>query len=91
MKTLFALLAFFISTAASSACYLIYTPKNELVWQGMTPPVSMDTASINTEIQKKVPEGHMVISDDASAPCYPLDLTVPNRTLRQKAKDIKYD
>ncbi len=91
MKTLFALLALSVSTAAFSACYLIYTPNNELVWQGATPPVPMNATSISNEVQKLVPKGHMVITEDASAPCHPLDLTTPNRTMRQKAKEIKYD
>ena len=91
MKTIFALLALSVSTAASAACYLIYTPANELVWRSSTPPVAMDTLSINDAVRKLVPKGHLVISNHDSAPCPALDLTAPRKTMRQKAAEMKYD
>lgn len=91
MKTILALLAFFGSTAASAACYLIYTPANELVWRGNTPPVAMDTLELNAAVRKIVPDGHLVISNDDAAPCAALDLTSPRKTMRQKAEEMKYD
>jgi len=90
MKTIFALLALLASTAASSACYLIYTPSNELVWRNTTAPVRMDAASLKDEINKIVPKGHMVVSSDVES-CYALDLTAPRKTMRDKAEEIKHD
>ena len=90
MKTFFALLALCFSTAASSACYMIYAPSNELVWRDALPPVPMDSVSISHEVRKKVPAGHMVIIQDDSAPCLSLDLTT-RTTLRKKAEGMKYD
>lgn len=90
MKIIFALLAFAVSTAASSECYSIYTPSNELVWQGTTPPVLMDTLSISEKVQKLVPKGHMVIADSDAARCPLVDLTV-RTTMRQKAEEMKND
>lgn len=89
MKTIFAVAAFFLSTAAGAACYLIYSPANELVWRGTTPPVAMDTAALNAAVQKKVPQGHLVVSNDDKAPCSALDLTTPRKTLRQKAAEMR--
>jgi hypothetical protein len=91
MKAIFALLALSVSTAASSACYLIYSPSNELVWQSTTAPVAMDTVSLKDEVQKKVPKGHLVIINNSAAPCPRLDLTTPRRTMRDKAEEMKYD
>ena len=91
MKTILALLAFSVSTAASAACYLIYTPANELVWRSSTPPVAMDTLSINEAVRKLVPNGHLVISNHDGSPCPALDLTVPRKTMRQRAEEMKYD
>ena len=54
MKTIFALLALAVSTAAFSECYSIYAPSNELVWQSTVPPVPMNTASLNAEVQKAI-------------------------------------
>ena len=90
MKTIFALLALLASTAASSACYLIYTPSNELVWRSTSAPVRMDAISLKDEINKIVPKGHMVVSSDVAS-CYELDLTAPRKTMRDKADEIKYD
>lgn len=90
MKTIFALLALFASTAASSACYLIYTPSNELVWRGTAAPVRMDAVSLKDEINKVAPKGHMVVSGDVAS-CYELDLTTERKTMRDKADDIRYD
>ena len=90
MKTIFALLALLASTAASSACYLIYTPSNELVWRGTSAPVRMDAISLKDEINKIVPKGHMVVSSDVAS-CYKLDLTAPRKTMSDKADEIKYD
>lgn len=91
MKTILAMAAFAFSTAAFSACYLIYTPANELVWRGTTPPVAMDTLSLNAAVQKIVPGGHLVVSSDDKAPCPALDLTTPRKTMRQRAEEMKYD
>jgi len=88
MKTVFALLALLVSTAASSACYLIYTPSNELVWRGVTPPVAMDTLALNDAVQKMVPEGHLIISNDAER-CTELALTPSRKTTRRRAGRMK--
>ena len=90
MKTIFAVLALSLSTAASSACYLIYTPASELVWRGTTPPVAMDTVSLNDAVQKKVPKGHLVISNNDSERCPTLDLTTPRKTMRQRTEEVNY-
>jgi len=90
MKTIFALVALLVSTAAFSACYMIYTPSNELVWRGTAAPVRMDAPSLKDEINKIVPKGHMVVSGEVSS-CYALDLTTPRKTMRDKAEEIKYD
>ena len=90
MKTIFALLALSISTAASSACYMVYSPSNELVWRGTAAPVRMDAVSLKDEINKLVPKGHMVVSSE-TATCYALDLTTPRKTMSDKAEEIKYD
>ena len=89
MKIIFALLTLCVSSTAFSACYQIYSPSNELVWRGTSPPVSMDTISINEEVNKMVPKGHLVISSDAASPCFPLDFTVPRKTMKQKVKEMK--
>ena len=91
MKTIFALVALVFSSAAFSECYSIYTSSSELVWQGTYPPVSMNTASLDKEVQKKVPKGHMVITNDIAAPCPPVDFTKPRKTMHDKAEEIKYD
>lgn len=88
MKTIFALLALLVSPAALSACYLIYAPSNELVWRGPAAPVPMDTLLIHDEIQKMVPNGQMVILQDYSGSCSPLDLTGPRKTMRDKAREM---
>ena len=90
MKTIFALLALAVSTAASSACYMIYTPANELVWQSSAPPVSMDKVALDDEVQRLVPKGHLVIVDTAGTSCRKLDLTT-RTTMREKAEKMKYD
>jgi len=91
MKTIFALVAFLLSTAASAACYLIYTPSNELVWRGETSPVPLDAYSIDDEVRKLVPNGHMVISDERATLCPPLNLTSPRKTMKQRAEEMKYE
>ena len=91
MKTIFAFLALACSTAAFPACYLVYTPANEIVWRGTSPPVAMDTAALNAAVQKIVPMGHLIVSNDDKAPCLALDLTQPRKTMRQKAEEMKYD
>lgn len=91
MKTIFAFLALSFSTAALSTCYLIYTPANELVWRGTSPPVAMDTLGLNAAVNKLVTKGHLIISGDDAAPCPALDLTKPRTTMRQKAAAMKYD
>ena len=89
MKAIVAVAAFFLSTAACAACYLIYSPANELVWRGTTPPVAMDTAALNAAVQKRVPHGHLLVSNDDKAPCSALDLTTPRKTMRQKAAEMR--
>ena len=89
MKTIFALLALLVSSAASSACYLIYSPTNEVVWRGLNPPVPMDTASLSAEVHKKVPNGHLVINNDSEQLCSALDLTVPRKTMRDVADEMR--
>lgn len=91
MKTIFAFFALSFSAVASAACYLIYTPANELVWRDTYPPVAMDTAELNAAVQKKVPQGHLVVANDDKAPCSALDLTTPRKTMRQKAEEMKND
>ncbi|SBT06374.1 exported hypothetical protein [Candidatus Accumulibacter aalborgensis] len=91
MKAIFAFLALVVSTAASSACYLIYSPANELVWRGTRAPIPMDTVSLNDEVQKKVPQGHLVIINNSAAPCPRLDLTTPRKTMRDMAEEMKND
>ena len=90
MKTIFALLALSVSTAASSACYMIYSPSNELVWRGTAAPVRMDAVSLKDEIHKMVPRGHLVVSSEMTS-CYAMDLTTPRKTMSDKAGEIKYD
>lgn len=91
MKTIFALLLLSLSGAASAACYLIYSPANELVWRRTTPPVRMDTLSINAEVQKIVPNGHMLIGNMTDAECPDYDLTAPDRSMRKKAEEMQFD
>ncbi|EXI81055.1 MAG: hypothetical protein AW10_01398 [Candidatus Accumulibacter appositus] len=88
MKAIFALLAFSFSTAASAACYIIYSQSNERIWQGSSPPVAMDTLYIDAEVQKKVPKGHMVILINSRAPCPEIDLTVPRKTMKDAAAEM---
>jgi hypothetical protein len=91
MKTIFALLLLAVSGAASAACYLIYTPDNQLVWRRTTAPVRMDTLSINDEVQRIVPKGHMVIGNMTEDECPEYDVTGPDRTMRKTAEEMKYD
>ena len=86
MKTILALLALSASTAASAACYMIYSPTNELVWRGPNPPVRMDAPSLTDEVRKTVPNGHLVINSEPFASCPPLDVTAP-RTAMQQGED----
>jgi hypothetical protein len=51
----------------------------------------MNTASLDKEVQKKVPKGHMVITNDVAAPCPPVDFTKPRKNMHDKAEEIKYD
>jgi hypothetical protein len=90
MKTIFALLALVVSTAASSACFMIYAPSNELVWQRNSAPISMDRVALDDEVRKLVPNGHLVIVDIAGTSCPSLDLTT-RTTMRQKAEKMKYE
>ncbi len=90
MKTIFALVALAFSTAASSSCFLIYSPSNELVWRGNTAPVSMEKLSIDDEVQKMEPKGHLIIVETVGAPCSNLDLTTQT-TAKQKTEKTKSD
>ena len=89
MKTILAVLALTFSTAASSACYMIYAPTNELVWRGTTPPVKMDAFSLSDEVRKIVPNGHLVISSEPFASCPALDATAPRTAMRQGPEEMK--
>lgn len=89
MKTLFALLALTVSTAASSACYMVYSSSNELVWRGTSTPVRMDAYSLKDEINKIVPKGHMVVTNDMAS-CFPLDSTTPRKTMYDRAEEPKH-
>lgn len=75
MKTAFALLALSFSSAAVSACYQIYSPTNQMVWQGSQPPFAMDQLALNDEVKKIVPNGHLIIVDERTAPCHAFDAT----------------
>lgn len=91
MKTVFALLALVFSTAAFSECYSIYSASNELVWEGMSPPVPMDTVSLDEEVNKIVPKGHMVVTNIISSPCPPVNLIKPRQSMREKVEETKYN
>lgn len=86
MKTVFALLALLFSSAAMSACYQIYSPTNQLVWQGNQPPFAMDQLALNDQVMKIVPNGHLIIVDDRTAPCYAFDAT-GRRAEQQRARE----
>lgn len=88
MKTIFALLALAVSTTASSACYLVYSPSNELVWRGTAAPVRMDAVSLSHEVNRIVPKGHLVVSDDVAS-CYALDLTTSKAMPDDRIGEIK--
>lgn len=87
MKTIFALMMLVFSTAASSACYMIFGPANELVWRGTAPPVKMDSVSLGDEVRKIVPNGHLVISSEPFASCPSLDSVAPRTAMRQTRDD----
>lgn len=87
MKIVFAVMALLFSSAATSACYQIFSPSNEVVWQGNQPPVAMDTLAIADEVKKIVPNGHLVVVDDRMAPCHPLDATGGKAAQYQKARE----
>jgi hypothetical protein len=75
-KTVLALLALSFSAAASAVtCYQIFSPKNELVWQGVTPPIRLDSTDIDDQVAKMVPNGHLIIVDDKNTPCLLIDMT----------------
>lgn len=90
MKTILALLALAFSTAASPACYMIFGPTNELVWQGTSPPVRMDAVSLSDEVRKIVPNGHLVISSEPFASCPALGPATPGATMRQGREETRY-
>lgn len=83
MKTILALLALSASTAASAACYMIYSPTNELVWRGPNPPVKMDAPSLTDEVRKIVPNGHLVINSEPYVSCLPLNAAAPRTAMQQ--------
>lgn len=85
MRTFFALLALSFSPAALSACYQIYSGSNQLVWQSEQPPFRMDRLSIDGEVKKMVPNGHMVIVDDRRTPCPTFDDTGSSRAAQRKS------
>lgn len=89
MKTrcvLFALAALTLAPLASAACYLIYTPANELVWRAATPPVAMDRMGLDAEVQKRVPGGHLVILNSGATHCTPLDLTLRHKAVQMRGE-----
>ena len=89
MKTVLVVLALLLSSSAQAACYLIYTPANELVWRAPTPPVAMDTLALDAAVQRIVPRGHLVISNNDAQPCPVLDLTVARKTLQERLAQEK--
>ena len=89
MKAAFVLSALALSSVAHGACYMIYTPANELVWRATTPPVAMDTLALDAAVHRIVPHGHLIITNDDTAPCRALDLTKPRQTLQQKVAQEK--
>lgn len=91
MKTIFALMALACSSAALAECYSIYTSSNELVWQNTYAPVPMNTPSLDKEVQKIVPKGHMVITNEITGICPTVNFLKPRKTMRDKAEEIKYD
>jgi hypothetical protein len=83
MKMLLALLAFSFSAAASaSVCYQIYSSANVLVWQGDRSPIELDHPTIEDEVKKMVPDGHLIIVDSSAAPCQPIDTRPESATPR---------
>jgi hypothetical protein len=90
MKTVLVVLALVVSSpAAHAACYMIYTPANELVWRAPTPPVPMDTLALDAAVHRIVPLGHLIISNHDGAPCRVLDLTAGRKTLREQLAQEK--
>ena len=89
MKTALVLSALALSSVAHGACYMIYTPANELVWRAPTPPVAMDTLALDAAVYRIVPDGHLIISNNDAAPCPLLDLTVGRKTLREQLAQEK--
>lgn len=81
MKTILALLALSASTAASAACYMIYSPTNELVWRGRT--LRADAPSLTDEVRKIVPNGHLVINSEPYVSCLPLNAAAPRTAMQQ--------
>ncbi|MDR3299827.1 MAG: hypothetical protein LBU43_07475 [Candidatus Accumulibacter sp.] len=91
MKTIAALLALtFSATASATMCYQIFSSSNVLVWQGNRPPVQLDRPSIEDEVRKMVPGGHLIIVEEQSAPCQPVD-TMPIKPLPRAAKSVGAD
>ena len=91
MKMILALLALSFSTAAPAAgCYQIFTSSNVLVWQGNKPPIPLDRPEIDDEVRKIVPDGHLIIVDDRSAPCQAIDAIPkkPGKAARQGEKPL---
>lgn len=86
MKTVFALLVLSFSSAATAACYQILLPSNEVVWQGRRPPIAMDTLSLNEEVRKIVPNGHLIVVDNWMAPCPAFDNTAAGRAAQRRAE-----
>ena len=89
MKTILMLSSLVISTAASAACYQIFAPNNTLVWQNAMAPVPMDSRSIAGEVGKMVPGGHLVIVDDLTTTCYPLDIVPKKAPAKRVGKSRK--
>lgn len=89
MKAVFASFALFLSSFAYAACYMIYTPANELVWRAPTPPVAMDTLALDAAVHRIVPHGHLIISGNDGASCPLLDLTGPRKTLQEQVAQEK--
>ena len=89
MKAVFASLAWVLSSSASAACYMIYTPANELVWRAPTPPVAMDTLALDAAVHRIVPHGHLIVSGNDGAACPLLDLTAPRKTLGEQVAQEK--
>jgi hypothetical protein len=86
-KTILSLLVLSFSTAVSaSVCHQIYSSSDVLVWQGIKPPVRLDRPTIEEEVKKMVPDGHLIIIDNHSASCPPVDTRSESRSQQVRGR-----